>query len=136
MKRFVWTICLVVAMAANVAAGVMEFSKLRIEVPEGWTAKEEDKAISLFAPGNVAAISVVWDDSGGLPAKDLAQAMSAQLKGTKPVPDEGGYSFTFRNKSGVKSKSFLFAGGKEYTVLTVTGEHPQLGRVLQSFQSK
>lgn len=136
MKCFVCSICLVVAMAVNGAAGVMEFSKLRIEVPEGWTAKEEDKALSLFAPGNAAAVSVVWDDAEGFTAKDLARAMSAQLKGTTPVPDEGGYSFTFKNKSGVESKSFLFVGGKEYVVLTVAGEHPQLGGVLQSFRSK
>lgn len=136
MKRCAFAFLLVASMAATAAAGTMEFSKFRVEVPEGWTAKEEDKTISLLAPGNAAAISIVWDTSDAIPAKDLAKAMSTQLKGTAPVPEDGGYSFTFKNKVGVMSKSIMFADRKEYIMLTVTGEHRQLDRILQSLQSK
>lgn len=136
MKHFAYSIVLVIALATSVAAGTMEFSKFKIDVPAGWTAKEEDKTISLLASQNAAAISIVWDASDGLPAKDLAQTMSSRLKGTKPVPDDPGYSFTFTNKSGVKSKSFLFADSEEFIVLTVTGKHPQLGGILRSMQPR
>jgi hypothetical protein len=136
MKRCFLSLFLVIAMATAAAAGTVAFSKIKVDVPDGWTASEEDKTIALYAPKNVAAISIVWDDTGGFSGKELAKAMSAELKGTAPVSEDGGYSFTFKNKNGVSSKSILMADGKEYMMLTITGEHPQLARVLNSIKEK
>jgi hypothetical protein len=132
LKRFVISILLVTALAAMAQAATVDYSRWTIDIPEGWKAEEEGKMISLLAPGNTAAVSIVWDDSEGFTAKDLSAAMSQKLKGTTPKPDDGGYSFTFTNKADVESMSILYVVEQEYYMLTITGKHPQLGGILKS----
>jgi len=135
VKRFVSAMLLVAAltaMAAVAQAATVEFSRWTVDVPEGWKAEEKDKMIALFAPGHAASLSIVWDDSEDIPAKDLSAAMSQKLKGTTPKPDDGGYSFIFKNKADVESMSILYVVEKEYYMLTVTGKHPQLGGIVKS----
>jgi hypothetical protein len=136
MKKCIISLVFVLALATAALAGTVEFSKLTVDVPDGWTASEQDKLIALTAPKNVAAISIVWDNTDGIPGKDLAKAMSAELKGTTPVLEDGSYTFTFKNKNGIVSQSILMADKKEYMMLTITGEHPQLARVLKSIKEK
>ena len=103
---------------------------------EAYIFSQVDKLTKVNQDTYTAQGTIYYTGSDGTPARELARAMSAQLKGTKPVADDGGYSFSFTNKSGVKSKSFLFADKKNFAVLTVTGDHPQLDDILRSLKAR
>jgi hypothetical protein len=127
---------LVLAFSSTVFAAKMTFTKFSVEVPNGWSASEDGSVVALIAPKNVAALSIAVDNAEGASAKDLAGAMSAQLKGTKPKKDGDGYEFTFKNQNGVSSKSILYVSGKEFIMFTITGEHPDIVKILESVKDR
>lgn len=119
---------------SNVSAwcGSMTFARFTVDVPSGWTVKEDENVVSFLAPDDVAAITVTTDETGGMTALELARLMSRELNGSEPQEDAGDYTFTFTNQNGVTSEAVLSIEGKEYVLITVTGEHPQIPAILDS----
>ena len=99
-------------------AAVQSFTHFSVDVPQGWEAAEDGGVVSLLAPGHAAAVSIAVDGAEGMTTEKLATTMATQLKGSAPVAiDGGGYSFTFKNQSGVESKSTLFVTNNQYVML-------------------
>ncbi|MGO9371097.1 MAG: hypothetical protein ACLQBD_03215 [Syntrophobacteraceae bacterium] len=129
------TVVLTLAFSSASFAASMSFSKISVEVPDGWTASEKGISVVLVAPDKVASIGIIIDKTAGFTDQALAEAMSARLKGTKPTAEDGGYSFTFpANKQGKSSKAIMLAEGNEFVMLTVTGNHPQISTILKSIK--
>lgn len=130
-------VSLVLSMATAALANVQSFKHFSIDVPQGWEAAEDGEVVSILAPGHTAAVSIAVDSAEGMTTENLAKAMSTQLKGSTPVAaDAGGYAFTFKNQSGVESKSTLFVNNNQYVMITVTGSHPDVPKILQSIKDK
>ncbi|MHC1725979.1 MAG: hypothetical protein AB9866_08245 [Syntrophobacteraceae bacterium] len=136
MKRFALALLLVLCTALSVSAAEMEFARFKVTVPDGWTTTQDGETVALFAPGNVAAISIVVANAENKNAATLAKEMSRELKGTKPQAAEGGYTFTFKSKNGVQSRSVISEENNEFMMLTITGSHPQVDKVIQSLRDK
>lgn len=140
MNKFtsvVWSLCFVLSMATASFANVQSFKHFSVDVPQGWEAAEDGEVVSMLAPGHAAAVSIAVDSAEGMTTENLAKTMSTQLKGSTPVAVEsGGYAFTFKNQSGVESKSTLFVNNNQYVMITVTGNHPDVPKILQSIKDK
>lgn len=100
MKRFqiqgLIAVALVV-MAASVAFGaVQEFTNFTMDIPDGWTAKEDGPTVGIIKDDQTASLAVSVDAlHEGDTIKDLAAAMSQYMKGTTPEADaDGDYRFT------------------------------------------
>lgn len=136
MKKLLLAALLVLGMAMSASAAVKSFKSFSIDVPDGWTATEDGSVVALIAPGNACALSIASDSAGGMKGEDVAKAMSQQLKGTAPQAQDGGYAFTFKNQNGVESKCFVMVEDNKFVMLTITGDHPQLGQILDSIEDK
>jgi len=134
MKRLLLALFLVLSMAIAASAAEVQFSKFKVTVPNGWTSSEDGDTVALLAPGNAAAISIVATEAENKTAAALAKEVARELKGTTPQPADGGYTFTFKNKNGVESKSVLFVENNELVMITITGSHPQIGEIIASIR--
>lgn len=125
---------MVLAPTASFAT-IQTFTRFSVDVPQGWEASEDGSVVALLAPGHVAALSIAVDSAENMSPEVLASAMASQLKGSSPTPtDDGGYEFSFQNPSGVESHSLLYVEDNEYILITMTGNHPDFVRILQSLE--
>ncbi|MDR2488178.1 MAG: hypothetical protein LBD42_01550 [Desulfovibrio sp.] len=126
--------CLTASLAF---AGVMSFPKFKVNVPDGWEASQEGPTVILAANDKSASISITIAETEGMAIKDLAMGFSQALSGSEPQADteSGGYQFTFK-KGAVESDALLTVEGKNYLLLVVTGENPQIQNILGSLEEK
>jgi len=122
----------VLAAAGAAWAAPKAFSKYTLDIPEGWAAHEDGNVVAIYGPYNTAAISIVLDTADGMTALSIAEAMSGQLRGSRPRPTPDGYVFTFQNHNGVDSISRISVAGGAFVMVTVTGDHPQAAGILNS----
>ena len=99
MKRFQMGLIAVavMALAATAAcAAVQEFTHFTMDIPEGWTAKEDGPTVGIIKDDQTASLAVSVDAlHEGDTIKDLAAAMSKYMEGTTPEADaDGDYHFT------------------------------------------
>ncbi len=129
-----FVICL---MPGTVLAGDVVFPKLKISVPDGWTATLDGDTLGMVANDKSASMSVTVDKTDGASLKDLASEFSKQLKGTKPTRDKSGYyEFTFKSSKGIESNAMVTGDKKEYVFIVVTGKHAQIKDILLSIDIK
>lgn len=127
--------CMLALAPASSFATVQSFTNFTLDVPDGWTATENGSVLALIAPGNVASMSIVLDDSQGMDIASLANVFVSQMHGENlQATDDGGYEFSFKNPAGIDSHSILYLEDGKYLLMTVTGEHPDMGRILDSLQ--
>jgi hypothetical protein len=138
-KTFTATLALLaLGLMASVAfAGVVTFSKFKINVPDGWGASEEGPTVILTANDNSAAISLTVAATEGMALKDLAAAFSKELNGSAPQYDSenDNYQFTFK-KGEVESNAMITVDGKEYCLVAITGDNPKVQEILGSLEEK
>lgn len=127
---------LVLVYAVSASAAIRDFTKFRLNVPDGWTATENNSVLFLMSPGNAASVSIASDSAAGMNAKELAEVMTETLKGSQPVAEKGGYSFLFDSGAGIETKAFLFVRDEQFVMITITGTDPQLNGVLGSISQK
>jgi hypothetical protein len=93
----------------------------------------------LIAKDKSASISITIAPMEGETLANLAKAFSKTLKGSNPEPYEesGGFSFTFKSGA-AESKALLMENPdtKEYVLIAITGENPQVGEILSSMSDK
>ena len=115
-------------------AGVMSFPKFSVNVPDGWTASQDGPTVILVANDKSASISITNADAEGMALKDLALAMSQALKGSEQKANsDGAYEFTFK-QGPVESYAIMMMEGKEYAMLAITGQNPQVETILNSLK--
>lgn len=116
---FILALSCLFIFATPASAAEKSFSKMTIDVPEGWTAFENSGVVAVTAPGNAAALSIVLDKTGGASGADVAKAMSQALGGTNPVLEDDTFIFTFK-KGDVKSVCVLAVEADDYVMFTLT----------------
>ncbi len=136
MKKLLLSLVLVLGMAFSASGAVKEFSNLKVDVPDGWTAQENDGVVALIAPQNVAAISFTLQDAQGATGEQLAEAFAEQLNASKPEVDDGVYIFRFATSQGLLSTSVLSCEDNQYFLLTMTGQHDAFSDIIDSIEEK
>ena len=129
-------VCLLMVMAPAVSfATVKNFANLSIDVPEGWQPTENGSVVALIAPDRSASMSIVVDSAQGLSVKELTDIFVAQMKGSTPESTgDGGFAFTFTPPNGVESHSVVYVEDNQYVMITMTGYHPDMDKILDSLQ--
>ena len=131
-------VALALCLAASSAfAEVKSFPKFKIDVPAGWTSLQEGPTVILVANDKSASISITIADTNGVSAKDLAAAFAKELKGNEPKFDAETDAYEFKFTSGgVENQATLTVEGKEYLLLTIAGENPQVYDILDTLEDK
>lgn len=122
MKRTVIFAALLGLVLSSAAFGeVQDFGAFTIDVPAGWTAAKDGETVGITKDDHSAAVSITYDSTDGMTIKELAEAFVESLKGKDLKEDNGTYTFTFVNASGVESSCVLSGDDKNYALVVMTG---------------
>ena len=120
MKRICALLFVLAVFAGTAAAEVREFSKLSINIPEGWSAEEIAGTVAAIKDDKTASYTVsVEPFEDGHNLADMARIYSQSFKGTKPeAAPNGSYMFTFNNGL---SQAVITSKITSYVLVTMTG---------------
>ncbi|MBQ9420055.1 MAG: hypothetical protein IJU31_06760 [Synergistaceae bacterium] len=121
MKRLFVAFALVALFAVAAFAGVQDFGKFTVDVPEGWTASQDGETVAFLKNDNTASASVTVAETEGASLKELADAFVEALGGKNLQPVDGTFTFEFTNENGVVSKAVLSGDDKNYALFVMTG---------------
>ena len=77
-------------------ADIEEFRYFSLDVPEGWTAKEDGTVVSVTDETGVSSLTITADNPGGKSIQELAKNFAHELNGTDPeMEEDGAYVFEF-----------------------------------------
>lgn len=127
---------LAIFVCVAVCAARTEFRGFSVEVPEGWTAKEEGSTVTISAGDGSAAVTVTLDTTGGGSLEETAKAFSRELGGSEPQMEAGVYRFTFKTPKGADSVMLISGEGKNFTAVGITGNHPEAEKIVDSLRAK
>ncbi len=130
MKRIYTLIFVLLVMAATASAEVREFTKLSVDVPEGWSAEEKSDTVVVIKDDNTASLTIsVAQYEDGQNLVETAKTFSQGLNGTEPKREpNGSYTFMFNNND---SYAVINGGLRSYILVTMTG----LANAPEVFQS-
>ena len=120
MKRICALLAALALMAGTASAEVREFSKLSINIPEGWSAEEISGTVAAIKDDKTASYTVsVEPFEDGLNLREMANIYSRSFKGTAPESaPNGSYMFTFNDGN---SQAVISSKGTSYVLVTMTG---------------
>ena len=132
MKRLAVLAAVTAIFSAVMAfGGVQDFGKFTVDVPEGWTAKQDVNGVFISKNGtdgkDLEAVSLSSDSANGHSAKEIADAFVWHWKDTFPLiftpeVDEHGYCEWYMvNSDGVKIRAVLGVEGEVYVLIMMSG---------------
>ncbi len=139
MKRLFLALTLVAVFAFSAFAGVQDFGKFTIDVPDGWTAEQDGETVGIVKDDNSAAMSISVDTTDGASLKEIADEFFKELNGKNLQADNNVYTFEFTNANGVVSKAILSGEGSQYCLFVITGAEnapEEISKMLDSVVEK
>ena len=97
MRKIVVMMCVMLLYLAGAAyADIQEFRYFSLDVPEGWSVKEDGAVVTVTEDVDGGSLKIPADDPKGKTRGDLAVKYSQDLQGSEPEQDEdGSYLFEF-----------------------------------------
>ena len=139
MKKLLLALTLVAVFAAASFAGVQDFGKFTIDVPEGWTATQDGETVGIVKNDNSAALSISVDSTEGASLKEIADEFVKALNGRNLTFTDGTYQFEMTNANGVDSKAVLSGDDSKYALFVITGAEnapDEITKMLDSVKEK
>ena len=121
MKRLLVALTLVALFAVAAFAGVQDFGRFTIDVPDGWTATKDGETVGIVKDDNTASASITVDSTDGSSLKEIAEAFVEALGGKNLAADGDTFTFEFTNANGVESKAVVSGDDKDYCLIVMTG---------------
>ena len=139
MKKLLTALALVAVFAAASFAGVQDFGKFTVDVPEGWTATQDGETVGIVKNDNSAALSISVDSTDGASLKEIADEFVKALNGRNLAFTDGTYQFEMTNANGVDSKAVLSGDDSNYALFVITGAEnapDEISKMLDSVKEK
>ena len=144
MKRIlVLVAAAAIALVATTAfAAVQEFTNFTLDIPDGWTAKEDSPSVIVTKNDDPSvALNVTLDAlKPGDTYVDFANAMAEYMKGTKPEVDaDGDCIFTAPDGNGGQAIVLVRGTDSVYLYFVAAGmdkEKDALAAIMDSFALK
>ncbi len=118
-------------------ANVQEFRYFSLDVPDGWTAKEEGKIVTVKADDDSGSLVIMSGDPEGQSIGDMATVFALEFNGTIPMKDDdGNYTFEFNNG---RSQAIVTGDKEFYMVIVGNGidnNDDVLEAILESLEMK
>ena len=121
MKRSALAAAIVIFSAAAAFAGVQDFGKFSVDVPEGWTAAKDGTATVITNSGNNASIRVSVESTKGENIKAIVSRLADSSKAANIKQDGNNFSFTSDVGKEDEKLYFVKAGDDSYTFVVITG---------------
>jgi hypothetical protein len=136
MRRAILCV-IMLAWSSLASADIQEFRYFSLDVPEGWTAKEDGAVVSITEDMGASSLTITADSPGGRSIEELAKNFAQELNGSTPEMDEdGAYVFEFD-----EGKSQGVINGDEELYLMIIGRGLEqnceiMAEILESLEIK
>lgn len=142
MKHFLaWMVLFAGILTTSPAvARLMDFAHFSIDLPPGWTIREEGVTVAFIAKDASATMAVTTEITAGkffegMSAEELARAYASELKGSEPTREDNDpnyYSFDFTSPEGVPSEASIVVSGRRFYLITISGTHKDMAGMVES----
>lgn len=143
MKRAffaIYLLCTTLALSYPAYGALQYFQDFSIELPTGWEIQKDGITTAFIAPDKSATLQVTVESithmfKEGMNARELAEAYSAELKGSIPEMEDNDpnyYSFTFTSPEGQDSEASIVVSGRLFYLITISGKHKDLAGMVES----
>ena len=132
MKRLaVLAMAAVIISAAMASGAVQDFGAFTADIPEGWTAAEDNGTVFITKDGtegsDLVAVSITYDSTEGNSAKDIADAFVQKFKDVFPLvlmpeaDEDGDYTWSMVNSDGANIRALLGVEDGRYVLVMMSG---------------
>lgn len=142
MRRIIIFMAMMIT-ASCAYADVQEFRYFSLDVPEGWTANEENEkgsVVTVRADDDSGSLVITAGNPDGRDIADIAREYSLRVEGDTPeLDDEGNYTFSFNSKDNKRSEAFITGDRDFYMIIIANGienDSGELGEILESLEMK
>ncbi len=119
---------LAVVFSAAAFAGVQDFGKFTINVPDGWTAANQQGTAVITKNDNAAQFTLSIEDAGGMTKAQLAEAFAAEFKksgayteiSTPEADKDGDFSWDMKTQAGAESHAMLTVEEGKFILMVMT----------------
>lgn len=121
----------VLLLSLPVVSIARDFNGFSADVPPGWEVIEEKGTmVGFVSPDRAAVVTVTVASGQDVDPAAFAAEMAQGLGGSELAEEGGVYSFTFGN-DGV---AVVHVAGTDLRVISITGGHPALERLIGSIE--
>lgn len=133
-------LCATFFLPLQAHAARKDFADFAVDLPDGWTVERDGITTAFISEDKNANMQVTVEPISriareGINAKELAEAYAQELHGSTPEMEDGDpnyYSFTFTSPEGVESEASIVVSGRRFYLITITGRHRDLARMVES----
>ncbi len=133
------SLCSIVFLCAlpNIAlAEVREYALFSIDIPKGWTIKEEVKTYIFMEPKEQCVINLTAATHQGASYNELGILLYQNLQGMKPKSDDDGFTFLVDTKSEIVSTARLTYQGDNFVLMVASGACKNFQDIVSSLTMK
>ena len=137
MKRVIIFVVMLFMIASSAYAEIQEFKYFSVDVPDDWTAEEENNEVKITADDKTGELMIIASEPEEKTIADVASEYSAKFGGSELISDdEGTYTFEFSDGEG---QATITGDENFYMVIMASGFEKNgdtLGEILNSLEMK
>ncbi|MBQ9420054.1 MAG: hypothetical protein IJU31_06755 [Synergistaceae bacterium] len=122
MKKKIFLCIVMLALASTALARPQKFGNFTAEIPIGWTGELQGSTLVIKNESANASLAVAFNEMGETPLTDIVERLYIQMDGRDlEQDDDGDYTFSFVNMSGVESMALITGSDGYYLVISMSG---------------
>ena len=137
MKRVIIFVVMLFMIASSAYAEIQEFKYFSVDVPDDWTAEEDNNEVKITADDKTGELMIIASEPEEKTIADVASEYSAKFGGSELISDdEGTYTFEFSDGEG---QATITGDENFYMVIMASGFEKNgdtLGEILNSLEMK
>ena len=137
MKRVIIFVVMLCMIASSAYAEIQEFKYFSVDVPDDWTAEEDNNEVKITADDKTGELRIIASEPEEKNIADVASEYSAKFGGSELISDdEGTYTFEFSDGEG---QATITGDENFYMVIMASGFEKNgdtLGEILNSLEMK
>ena len=137
MKRVIIFVVMLFMIASSAYAEIQEFKYFSVDVPDDWTAEEDNNEVKITADDKTGELRIIASEPEEKNIAEVASEYSAKFGGSELVSDdEGTYTFEFSDGEG---QATITGDENFYMVIMASGFEKNgdtLGEILNSLEMK
>ena len=137
MKRVIIFVVMLFMIASSAYAEIQEFKYFSVDVPDDWTAEEDNNEVKITADDKTGELRIIASEPEEKNIADVASEYSAKFGGSELISDdEGTYTFEFSDGEG---QATITGDENFYMVIMASGFEKNgdtLGEILNSLEMK
>ena len=122
MKKFLYSLFVILIFASAVFADPQTFGNFRAEIPSNWTGELQNSTLIIKNENKNASISIEFHKIGEASLSEIVENLCTKMDGRDlEQDDDGDYSFSFVNSDGIENIALVTCGDDYYLLIFMNG---------------